>query len=529
MSGLQPYSGAWNDAAVKHLLKRTLFGATKKDISYFLTKGFSASIDELLTIPKIPPAPPLKDYNPSAAAAPDNSIALGETWVNDASIDGTLSSFRRSSFKKWWVGLMIYQEKSILEKMTLFWHNHFATETIDVSIAQYVYKHHSVLRSNALGNFKELVKKITLDPAMLIYLNGQNNNKTAPDENYGRELQELFVIGKGLSNSFTEEDVKSAAKVLTGWRINNTKLETYFDLTRHDVNNKIFSSFYGNKTIAGINNPNAGELELNQLIDMLFSQNETAVFICRKLYTWFIYYNITPEIEIEIIQPLADILRKNNYEILPVLKILLSSEHFFDPANRGCQIKNPVDLIIGCIRELEVKFPPSNQVSTNYTLWNQLLSYLSALQQDIGDPPDVSGWKAYYQTPLFYGYWINTDTMPKRLQYIQNLITTGYTVNGFKMIATPFDYIKNIKSPSDPNALIDETTKHLLGIDISTDHKNQIKRDILLTGQMNDYYWTTAWETYLSSPGNTSNTNYVSNALVNLFKYIINLPEYQLC
>jgi uncharacterized protein (DUF1800 family) len=134
-----------------------------------------------------------------------------------------------------------------------------------------------------------------------------------------------------------------------------------------------------------VNNNNGGEAELDQLIDMLLSQKEAALFICRRLYTWFVYYNITPDIEREIIEPLADIFRKNNYEILPVLKALISSGHFFDTANRGCQIKSPVDLMIGLSRELEIKFPSSEQVAVNYTLWNQFVSYLSSSQQDIGD------------------------------------------------------------------------------------------------------------------------------------------------
>ena len=528
-AGLDSYKGEWSPTVVRHLVKRTLFGATKKDIEYFLRMGFEASINELLATNYPEPTPPIKDYNPSASAAPDSTIATGQTWVNDTSLDGTLAFLRRSSFKKWWVGRMINQERTIIEKMTLFWHNHFATETNDVSIAQYVYRHHKLLRSNALGNFRVLLKKVSLDPAMLIYLNGQNNNKTAPDENYARELQELFVIGKGANAAFTEDDVKSAAKILTGWRNNNTKLEPYFDLTRHDVTNKSFSAFYGNKTINGVNSVNGGEIELDSLIEMLLSQKEAALFICRKLYTWFVYYKITPEIESAIIEPLADIFRKNNFEILPVVKALISSEHFFDSTNRGCQIKSPVDLIIGLTREMEIKFPSSDQFAINYTLWNQLLSYLSSSQQDIGDPPDVSGWKAYYQAPLFYGNWINTDTMPKRLQYSQNLITPGYTASGFKMIVPAIEYAKSFQRPEDPNKLLEDISSHLLGMDISSAHKVQIKKDILLSGQIDDHYWTNAWDTYINAPGNTSNTNYVNTALINLLKYIINLPEYQLC
>ncbi|NBO59271.1 MAG: DUF1800 family protein, partial [Chitinophagia bacterium] len=164
--GLKTYLGAWDFPTVRHLLKRTLFGATRKDIQYFQSIGFDAAINELLSDQYTEPSPPLKDYNPSSSLAPDNSIAVGETWVNDISIDGTLSSLRRSSFKKWWIGLMINQGRSIREKMTLFWHNHFSTETNDISIAQYVYQHHRLIRANSLGNFRGLLKKITIDPAM---------------------------------------------------------------------------------------------------------------------------------------------------------------------------------------------------------------------------------------------------------------------------------------------------------------------------------------------------------------------------
>jgi len=119
--------------------------------------------------------------------------------------------------------------------------------------------------------------------------------------------------------------------------------------------------------------------------------------------------------------------------------------------------------------------------------------------------------------------------MPKRLQYSQNLITPGYTASGFKMIVPAIDYVKGFQYPSDPNKLLDEICNHLLGIDISASHKNQIKKDILLSGQIDDHYWTNAWDTYMNAPGMTSNTNYVNNTLINLLKYIINLPEYQLC
>ena len=523
------FAGDWNEAAARHLLKRTQFGANRSSVKQFQSLGLAASLNILLDDSASMPDPPLKEYNPSSAPTPDTLILAGQTWVNDPNNDGTIHSLRRTSFKRWWAGQMINQGNSLREKMTLFWHNHFSTEMNDVGNSQYIFKHHNLLRTHALGNFRNLAKLVTLDPAMLVYLNGQNNNKTAPDENYAREIQELFVIGKGPGAAFTEGDVKAAARILTGWRNNSTTLTSFFDANRHDTGNKQFSAFYDNKLITGKTGASGGEQELNEMLDMLFANNEAALFICRRLYTWFVHYNITPEIESAIIVPMADIFRKNNYEIKPVLRALLGSTHFFDPLNRGCQIKSPVDMLIGFLREMEVKFPGPDQYTTQYGLWNQVINYLNNLQQNPGDPPDVSGWKAYYQEPGFYKYWINTDTLPKRIQYLDTLVTTGYTFSGFKIVVDGASWVKLCKAPGDPNQLIDDLCEYMLGVNISSSHKAQLKRDILLAGQAEDYYWTTAWDTYVAAPSQAANTKHVTTAITTLIKYLVDLPEYQLC
>ncbi len=526
---LQPFRGQWDDAVARHLLRRTQFGVKLADFKNVKDIGLAASLDILLNDQLPQPFPPVKEYNPTNAAVPDVLIAGGQTWVNDPATDGTINSLRRASFKKWWVGQMLNQQISLREKMTLFWHNHFATESVDIGNAQYLFKHHSFLRKNALGNFKSLVKEVTTDPAMLVYLNGQNNNKTAPDENYAREIQELFVIGKGQGAGFNEADVKAAARVLTGWRNNATDIKSFFDPSRHDITDKQFSVFYNNKKIVGRSGADAGAIELGEMIDMLFENDEVALYLCRRLYVWFIHYQITPEIEEAIILPLAQVFRQNNYEIKPVLRLLLGSEHFFDPMNRGCQIKSPVDMLIGMLREMEVKFPSDSQYATQYGLWNQLVNYLSNMQQNIGDPPDVSGWKAYYQEPGYYKFWINTDTLPKRIQYLDTLVAVGYTFGGFKMVVDSVSWIKLFPNPADPNSLVEALCVHLLGIDISAAHKAQLKTDFLLAGQSQDYYWTDAWELFLSTPSNMANSKHVSTAVTSLIKYLVDLPEYQLC
>ncbi len=527
--GLGEYKGAWTENEVIHLLKRTMFGAKKADIDYFKTRTFLQSVDEILNPTVALPDPPVKEYiTPTNTTNSDANIVQGAPWILDPNTDGTVNFLRRQSFKKWWMGVMVGQDRSILEKMTLFWHNHFATETNVISNAQFIYKHHLLLRSSALGNFKALTKAVTIDPAMLVYLNGEDNSNKAPDENYGRELQELFCCGKGPDSLYTEEDVRASAQVLTGWRNDALNISSKFVESRHDITNKKFSAFYSNTVIQGQTGPNGGEKELDAMLDMIFATQEVAKYLCRRIYRWFVYYDIDDVVESTIITPMADIFRANNYEVKPVLNALLKSEHFFDILAKGCQIKSPVDLVVGLVREFDVSFPPVSDYNSYYGFCNFLVSATANLQQSIGDPPDVSGWKAYYQAPQFYEIWITSDTLPKRNQFTDTMIQNGYTFSGKKMVIDAAAFILQLPNPGDPNKLIDDLLKIIYRIDISAASKTQLKVDILLGGQSSDYYWTDAWNTYLTNPGNTSNTNTVKNRLRDLFRYFMNLSEYQL-
>ena len=528
-TGLAIYTGVFGEDEIIHLLKRTMFGAKKADVDYFKNKTTSQAVDELLNPTAPLPAPPVKEYSDATAITqPDTSVAAGATWVNDYNIDGGIHSLRRASFKKWWMGVMINQDRSIREKMTMFWHNHFATETNDIGNANFCYKHHTLLRTNALGNFKTLTKAITLDPGMLVYLNGQFNTANAPDENYGRELQELFCCGKGVDSKYTEDDVKAAAKVFTGWRTNASLISSYFTTSIHDSTNKQFSAFYNNTIIQGKTGTTAGDLEIDALLTMIFSTQEVAKYICRRLYRWFVYYDIDATVEANIITPLATIFRNNNFDIKPVLSTLLKSEHFFDALSKGSQIKSPVDLVVGMCREFNVAFQPDTDYVSNYGLYYYLVSWVTNMQQSIGDPPDVSGWKAYYQAPQFYEIWINADTLPKRNQFTDTMMVSGYTYNGKKIIVDGSEFAKLLPNPSDPNSLIDDSLKYLYRISLSATQKAQIKKDILLSGQITDGYWTDAWNTFISTPTNTANTTTVKNKLRDLYKYFMDLSEYQL-
>jgi uncharacterized protein (DUF1800 family) len=525
-SGLNSYTGPWTANEVQHLLKRTLFGSTREDIAYFRTRTVSQAVTELLN-PSAPlPAPPVNDYN--SATTTDPTVAAGQTWINSPTSDGAINSQRRASFKRWWTGVMLNQDRSIREKLTLFWANHFATESNDISNAHWVYWHHALLRQQALGNFKQLVKAVTIDAGMLRYLNGYLNSASAPDENYARELQELFTVGKDLTPHYTEDDVRKAAKVLTGWRINNSTFASYFDPARHDSTPKQFSTFYNSTTIAGRTGA-AGANETDDLITMIFNKEEVSRHLCRKLYRWFVYYKIDAATEANVIEPLALLFRQSNYEIRPVLSVLLQSEHFFDVLNQGCQIKSPVDHVIGCMREFGVRFPDRiTEYADASGMWNYIRGWLQSMTQDLADPPSVSGWPAYYQVPMFYEIWINSDTLPKRNRFTDTLISSGYSRNGKRIIIDAVAFVKTFSNPADPNALIDEALSIIYRVPLSAQARQQVKQQILLSSQTRDQYWTDAWNAHIANPGNTANYNIVNTRLKALFQYFMSQAEYQL-
>ncbi|MEJ7780894.1 MAG: DUF1800 domain-containing protein [Daejeonella sp.] len=520
---ISTYTGSFGKPELIHLLKRSLFGVKQTDIALFSGKTLNDSVDLLLGIEAAPP-PPVNNYNDGTFTDP--AVAEGQPWVTAAYGNGTANSRRTASFTSWWTGNLIGQAASLREKMTLFWHNHFATETATVGDARYSYKTNELLRTYCFGNFRELVKQVTLDPGMLKYLNGYVNTKTAPDENYARELQELFTLGKGPGSRYTEGDVKAAAKVLTGYRLDAAAIKSVFDPVRHDTTDKQFSSFFNNTVIKGKAGTD-GSKELDEMLNMIFLQNEVSLFICRKLYRFFIYYSISAEVESSFIVPLAEIFRAGNYEIKPVLKVLLTSDHFFTEQNRGCMIKSPADLTIGLCREFDIIFPDKSDYVNQYYMWAYIKSQSAAFQQDIGDPPNVSGWPAYYQEPQFYELWINSDTISKRNAFSDRFIAAGYTRNGKKISIDPLAYTSKFTNPADPNALISEALEQLYRIDVSASTRTFLK-SILLSNQVTDFYWTNAWNDYKNDPGSASKKNIVNSRLQAMYKYMMNLAEYQL-
>jgi uncharacterized protein (DUF1800 family) len=522
---LTPYSGTWGRAQVLHLLRRTMFGVKKDDLNYFLTKTMEQSVSELLT-PLATPSPPVNDYQ-NYVSPTDPIVPLGSTWVNDPT-GGNFTYPRLQSLRGWWIGLMWNQDRNIREKMVLFWHNHMPVSIGDVvTDAIPAYSYVALLRQHAMGNFKDLVRGITIEPSMLTYLDGKLNTRNAPNENYARELQELFTIGKDSTPIYTESDVQMAAKVLTGWQVSWPNNIVSYNPNLHDTSNKVFSSFYGNAVINYVSGATGGMTEINALLDLIFNKNEVALYIIRKLYRFFVYYKITADIETNIIIPLANVFRTNQYNILPVLNVLFRSEHFYDvTASQACLIKNPIDFVMTVARTFNMT-PPLSDIPNTYKNARDFYNEANLMQMELGAPPNVAGWLAYWSGPGFHENWINADTLRRRKEFVDHV--TGNWSYGYSngMIVNVIGFTATLNTPSDPNLLIDEVLELVHTLPSETAVKTELKK-ILLSNQVQDYYWTTAWNNYVGAPTNTSYESVVKTRLKQFYKAVLNMAEFHL-
>ena len=527
-NSLDPYTGTWGALQSAHLIRRTMFGATAAEIATLTKQTMSQAVDTLLADGSPETSMPLIWYHYDI-----NGSTQGDSWV-PLDYDTTNDFNRNESLAAWWINLMLSQSLSIREKMTLFWHNHFACGVTAVSDARYMYKQNAMLRANALGNFKSLAKSITFDPAILRYLTGNKNIRTAPNENYGRELQELFTIGKsdevsaGDYMTYTEADVKAAAHVLTGWSDDQKSVGYVFKTADHDPSDKQFSARYGSTVIKGRADQAGAEAEIDDLLTMIFSEDATARYICRKLYRFFVDYVIDDSIEQNIIGPLANCLKTNNFEIKPVLTLLLKSSHFYDPGFAGCIIKTPLDLLIGSIRVLGVVMPANEGLITQYYGWIALRLTGANLQMKLLEPPNVAGWPAYYQSPEYHEIWINAATLDARIQFLDQILTNTYSAavtNYYKTSLDPTQFAALSSDASNPNTLISDWANLLFPNPLTSDQLKTL-HDTLLPG-LPDYEWTNEWNAFIGSPGDATKQQAVTDKLTQLLKYMVEMAEYQ--
>lgn len=543
MAYLDTYSGNWTAAEARHLLKRTSFGVSQSLVEESVNLGFSATISKIFEV-KSMPEPPLKyEFDGTANnQINDPDVNYGETWVNAPLYPDLPTSKERNrafrarnrSLYAWSFLQMQESGISIREKLTLFWHNHFVSENTNPHREFY---YMDLLRRNALGNFRELTKQITIDPNMLIYLSGNQNNDEAPNENYARELLELFTIGKGDAvgngdyTNYTEDDIIQIAKVLTGWRARwirhgdgiKDPLDAFFTNNKHTKGDKILSHRFNNTVIS-----ENGENEYKDLIDTIFEQEECSNFITRQLYKWFVNSEISSEVEDNIIAPLSKVLRDNDYEIAPALKVLLSSEHFFE--STFCMVKNPLDLMFSVTKSLQVSAPTSS-IKEQYDFAYVLYLAATDLNQSIFHHPDVAGWKAYYQAPLYYKSWVNSNLLPKRLDYCRILVIGGDLIIDERKYTVPplvpvLKITADIANATDPNILITELANQLFNYKITPEQVTSLK-DILIPG-LPDFEWTVEYSDYLAHPTNTALAISVDKKLRSLIAVMVQMSEFQI-
>lgn len=506
----------------KHLLNRCLFGARHTEIQFIQGKTASEALDFLLREPLDILAPPLcvKDS--------DEEVPVGTTWVN-TKYNSNFRSQRIYSYNSWWIGRLLQQNLSLKEKMVVFWHNHFVIENDVISNTNYNYLYNVLLYQQALGNFKTLTEEMTVNVGMLNYLDGTDNVAGSPNENYARELFELFTIGKGPLieegnyTNYTEHDIREAAKVLTGWKTNSNIDQSYFTSSKHDKSIKTFSGLFENRSIV-----NKEEEEYKELIQMIFAKRQTARHIVRKIYRWFVYYRMDEEVENGIVEPLTTLFIENNFEMKPLLKALLGSEHFFDVNLRGCMIKNPLEFNVGLLRQLEFEMPDSSDLIIQYGFWNAVRYQTNLQDMELGNPPDVAGWPAFYLAPLYNEIWINTATIPNKANFIKNAILWGVrpVTGADKIYYNPFKITYLASDPSDINILVSTFVELLFPQPISQAKFDELK-DTLIPG-LPDFEWTAEWNKYIGNPEDENQKNAVKNSLNGLLVKMCSMAEYQL-
>lgn len=519
---LNPVTGNLGFDKARHLLNRCMFGARLSEIRFLEDKTAENAVDFLIQEPLELPAPPVgvKDN--------DAEVPVGTTWVN-TKYNSKYRSQRLYSYNNWWIGRLVNQHVSLIEKMVLFWHNHFVIENDVVRNTNFNYLYNMLLYNQSLGNFKTLTEEMTINTGMLQYLDGVDNVAGSPNENYARELFELFTIGKGPLieegnyTNYTEHDIREAAKVLTGWKTNSNNDTSYFSSTKHDKSVKTFSEIYNNHAIS-----NKEENEYKELIEMIFQKKETARHLIRKFYRWFVYYRIDEDIEQNIIEPLATQFLTENFELKPVLKTLLTSEHFFDENYRGCMIKNPLEFTVGLFRQLEYDQPDGSDITELYGFWNWINGKARLQDMEIGDPPDVAGWPAWYLAPMYNELWINTATIPNKSVVVNAVISSGIRpLSGYdKLYFDPFKLAYLADEPSDINNLISTFTGLLMPKAPSQEKIDELK-EVLIPG-LPDFEWTAEWNKYINNPGDVNQKQAVGNSLKNLVTRICSMAEYHL-
>ena len=373
------------DAAIgldgaRHLLGRATFAAGDADLKAYAQLSRAEAADRLLKNSGTALTPP-----PAwVGEAPPSPAQLQKMSQSERMAEQRRNVERAFELREWWFREMLTTPSPLEEKMTLFWHNHFATSQQKVRFTPLMYEQNVLLRRNALGNFRTMLHEVARDPAMLIYLDGANSRKEQPNENFAREVMELFTLGEG---HYTEKDIKEAARAFTGWSVDRETGKYMFRRGIHD---------YGKKTVLG----KTDDLEGDQVLDLLLAQPAAARFITTKLWKEF----VSTELDEKEIDRLSGVFRASGYDIGKLMRAMLTSDAFYAPENRAALIKSPVEFVIGTMKTFDIQ-------TDNLRPFVLASAFLG---QNIFTPPNVKGWPGG-------DTWINSASLLGRKQLIDRL------------------------------------------------------------------------------------------------------------
>ncbi|MEQ9409517.1 MAG: DUF1800 domain-containing protein, partial [Fuerstiella sp.] len=403
-----------NLRAAANLCGRAGLGATRSELQAVVDAGPVLAVDQLLDATREEPEDFRREIDTLAGA----SLAAGNA----------------QNLSAWWAYRMLSTPAQLLEKLTLFWHGHFATSAAKVEDAELVYTQNKLLRKYALGDFSALLLEISRDPAMLVYLDSATNRKAHPNENYAREIMELFCLGEG---NYSEADIRELARCFTGWEIKRKKFR--FNRYQHDS---------GRKTILGETGDFGGE----DAVQIVLQQTAAPMFIARKLVKFLVMDE--PDPAPELLAPLAQELRDHDLQIAPLVRRILTSNLFYSHHSIGRKVRSPVELGIGFLRSLEG--------STNSY---ELAAALQRLGQGLFYPPSVKGWDGGRT-------WINSSTLLGRSNLIRSLLESDKTRFGRESLT---DYLRSNGAQS-PEQMIELFEEILFAVPIPSAAKDRVLR-----------------------------------------------------
>jgi hypothetical protein len=399
-------------ARISLLLRRAGFAAVPQDMQRYQSLGWEATLQELL--------------HPELVNEDLDSLLTR--------LQGSLLDLQNiEDVQTWWLYRMVQTARPLLEKLTLFWHGHFAVANYKVGNPLMMHRHIELLRSTALGRFDDMLLAVSKDPAMLIWLDGASNHRNAPNENYGRELLELYTMGIG---NYDEDDVLAAARSFTGWNLRNN--EFFLDENQHDA---------GDKTFLG----QTGQFDGGDILKIVANDPATAQRISTKLFTFFAYSNPEPE----VLAPLVGVFTQSGHNIASLVEAILRSDAFYSDRSQFEHIKSPVEYVVGSVKLLGANVRE-----------RELVPILRNLGQEILNPPNVAGWPGDQ-------YWINPSTLLTRFNFAARLATArgqpGDGGSDFK----PSDLL-GLSDLSDPNGVVDHVLAVSGGLEISPDARQAL-------------------------------------------------------